>query len=336
MKHALMALQAVAEEVRQDLKYADEEVSVLHDDVVRLTDELKETEVELVRAGQNQVAQRSKLAEIERELEDLRTQAADREPPPKSQTDTVEIVKWLAGRDTGLSSQAIATATIAGRVVSTDYPHDSGDFGRCYRLLKAHPCCEEGIALLEKDGGPVWAALIEAWGRLELLYEEVIASLQEGCPPFKKPTPERAQYEAAQRAFSVAIKDVIAGAGRKQGEGIEDDAQYRAWVDDRPVTECGKNHYNTWAYDGQTVRGSDLREAMVAFPDRSWRWEKVVPVHTDETGRDAKGRFMRGSGRAFERDGDPALSLVTDAPRGDAPLDPGSLMSDAVTGAASE
>lgn len=49
-------------------------------------------------------------------------------------------MRWAAGGDTGSSSKAIMQ-TMMGEPPSDGwcYPHDGGDFGRCYRLLAIIP-----------------------------------------------------------------------------------------------------------------------------------------------------------------------------------------------------
>lgn len=51
----------------------------------------------------------------------------------------------------------------------SDYPHDSGDFGRCHRLLEAVP---EFMVRIEEmaQRSPQWAALVEHWDELTKLY----------------------------------------------------------------------------------------------------------------------------------------------------------------------
>ena len=83
------------------------------------------------------------------------------------------VLKWLGGRDTGLSSKAIAL-TFLGHPpdrASTSYPHDSNDFGRCYRLIKLAPEARSAVDALGANHGPYWKALAAERDRLTALYE---------------------------------------------------------------------------------------------------------------------------------------------------------------------
>lgn len=80
--------------------------------------------------------------------------------------------QWAAGRDTGTSS-----LTIYGALTGTpsphdrsDVPHDSADFGRCYRLLKLFPEWRNRLGEVAKKHSK-WRGLADAWGELETLYE---------------------------------------------------------------------------------------------------------------------------------------------------------------------
>jgi hypothetical protein len=86
-------------------------------------------------------------------------------PPPGTPEE------WLAGDDTGISSLTIYSVMTGVRVSRTGIPHDSDDFGRCYRLLKLFP--EWRARLTEvADRYPEWRGLVSVWGELEALYEQ--------------------------------------------------------------------------------------------------------------------------------------------------------------------
>ena len=78
------------------------------------------------------------------------------------------LAEWFASRDTGLSSKAIALYLSAG-VNTGNVPHDSADFGRCYRLLK-HMGWENRISEMANASGR-WAVLVEIWPALVAAYE---------------------------------------------------------------------------------------------------------------------------------------------------------------------
>jgi len=58
-------------------------------------------------------------------------------------------LEWLHGLDTGVSSETIYSVMTGHNVLTCgegDAPHDPGDFGRCYRLLKLFPEWRERLA----------------------------------------------------------------------------------------------------------------------------------------------------------------------------------------------
>jgi len=79
-----------------------------------------------------------------------------------------KLAEWFAGNDTGLSSEALALFLAAG-VPSQRTPSDSGDFGRCFRLLK-HMGWESRIGEAAAASGQ-WAALVEIWPAITAAYE---------------------------------------------------------------------------------------------------------------------------------------------------------------------
>lgn len=82
------------------------------------------------------------------------------------------LIAWLVSSDTGISSKAIVaqmTGTKSGDDGWGDHPHDSDDFGRCYRLLEAVPEFRERIGEMAARS-PEWKALVKRWDRLSDLY----------------------------------------------------------------------------------------------------------------------------------------------------------------------
>jgi hypothetical protein len=78
---------------------------------------------------------------------------------------------WLASRHVGLSSSALAAATLG--VVgdqSPHFPHDVDDFSRCVFLWNTEPETKNGLALLASVSGP-WKRLADHWQQLLDLYE---------------------------------------------------------------------------------------------------------------------------------------------------------------------
>lgn len=88
-------------------------------------------------------------------------------------TDMGKVAEWLIGGDTGVSSKAIVKhmAGIGGqKSLGWDYPHDSDDFGRCYRLLALFPKWRERMPEMAVHSA-MWGALGRAWPELTALYE---------------------------------------------------------------------------------------------------------------------------------------------------------------------
>ena len=80
------------------------------------------------------------------------------------------ILEWLGGDDTGSSSKAIALTALRKMPKEPSYPSDGDDFGRCYRLLQSAPEARRGLDQLEREGGPVWRALVPRWREIEAAY----------------------------------------------------------------------------------------------------------------------------------------------------------------------
>ena len=83
--------------------------------------------------------------------------------------------RWLLGTDTGVSSITMFSEMIdkadlrleaLSRIRDPDIPHDSSDFGRCYRLLQKFPEFGKRWAkLVEKH--PAWRLYADNWSTLE-------------------------------------------------------------------------------------------------------------------------------------------------------------------------
>jgi hypothetical protein len=80
--------------------------------------------------------------------------------------------KWLAGPDTGTSSQALWRVMMNAELPEhvPVVPHDADDFGRAQRLLMAIPGWRARIG--EMYESPKWEPLVEHWDELEKLYNE--------------------------------------------------------------------------------------------------------------------------------------------------------------------
>lgn len=73
-----------------------------------------------------------------------------------------KLARWLAGRDTGASSKAIALFMSAG-VETGETPSDPADLGRCLRLLELFP--EWKPRMSEMQGG-FWPTFARHWDEM--------------------------------------------------------------------------------------------------------------------------------------------------------------------------
>jgi len=88
-----------------------------------------------------------------------------------------KLLEWFCAGDVGESSKAIVFVMCDLSHVDilkqswSPYPHDSGDFGRCYKLLKIFPEWKERILEMECLG-EIWRRIALEWKELEKLYEQ--------------------------------------------------------------------------------------------------------------------------------------------------------------------
>lgn len=80
-----------------------------------------------------------------------------------------EVLNWLLDGEVGVSSEAIANRVVGKLVGAFDTPCDAGDFGRCYKMLKACPSVD--IKCM-KGFNRIWDNLVDAWSELTSLYED--------------------------------------------------------------------------------------------------------------------------------------------------------------------
>ena len=87
--------------------------------------------------------------------------------------------RFIAGPDCGISASTIILALTGRRVRALagggipwpSTPHDSGDLGRCLRLLDACPQFRERLPEVAEKY-PKWTLLVAAWNELEAIYAE--------------------------------------------------------------------------------------------------------------------------------------------------------------------
>jgi hypothetical protein len=84
-----------------------------------------------------------------------------------------KIARWAVSNDTGMSSQFLAACALGDPdLAEISYPHDNGDFGRCYRLTRLLDTTEMTDALTLAAGcSQKWAAIAVNWDKLCALYE---------------------------------------------------------------------------------------------------------------------------------------------------------------------
>lgn len=95
---------------------------------------------------------------------------------PSDTTPLQRAARWLLSDDAGLSSEALCRHMLGFPCDNEDWgypvPHDTGDLGRCLRLLKLIPEWAPRMPEMAQRGRH-WAALVAEWDRLtELMVEE--------------------------------------------------------------------------------------------------------------------------------------------------------------------
>lgn len=80
-----------------------------------------------------------------------------------------QLIEWLLSDDTGISSKNIIRRYLNMPIEPFGWPHDSDDFGRCYRMLK---CCPLIKVSIMTNVDKIWADLVDKWQELSRLHEE--------------------------------------------------------------------------------------------------------------------------------------------------------------------
>lgn len=79
---------------------------------------------------------------------------------------------WLAGGDSGMSSEAIVHHML-GMECDGSYPHDPADLGRCLRMLELFPEWKPRIAEMAVYS-KAWKTLANRWDALSALMSEEV------------------------------------------------------------------------------------------------------------------------------------------------------------------
>lgn len=76
---------------------------------------------------------------------------------------------WLLTGRVGVSAKAICAAALGVDYehMEYDYPRDLDDFNRCLLMIEATGA---DITVM-KDKGPIWAAYVRQWSKLQSLFE---------------------------------------------------------------------------------------------------------------------------------------------------------------------
>ena len=87
-----------------------------------------------------------------------------------------EVLKWFVQGETGISSEALASAVCDIEPDKTwakfgNHPGDPDDFKRCVKFLDAVPEARQHMGKVAKLS-KVWARLVEHWDELESLFRE--------------------------------------------------------------------------------------------------------------------------------------------------------------------
>lgn len=140
-----------------------------------------------------------------------------------------KAVSWLFGGDTGTSSQAICSFMLLGKVTGYGWgPADSGDFGRCHRLLECVPAFRKRLPEMVSAGGD-WAKLIPVWDELTALYVG------------KKDRELHDRIKVLTRAPSVRTsgprtpRTPHLASGEHRAWGLSGDGPYEVWKDPDPT-----------------------------------------------------------------------------------------------------
>lgn len=102
----------------------------------------------------------------------LRAHSAEIAGALAAQTTERRALLWLAGRDSGLSSQAIAYHML-GLSSNGNYPLDPSDLGRCLRMLELFPEWKPRISEMASYS-KCWAGLCARWDALAAMMADEV------------------------------------------------------------------------------------------------------------------------------------------------------------------
>lgn len=84
----------------------------------------------------------------------------------------LELTEWLAGDDTGISSETIVKVALGIKKGRWGFnpPRDPSDFGRCYRLVVRFPYLRESFGKVGEDC-PSFKPILDNWDELCGMYD---------------------------------------------------------------------------------------------------------------------------------------------------------------------
>jgi len=114
---------------------------------------------------------KQRIIELKAEVENLKEYLSSSSRREGKTIEELDWYRWYRGGDSGLSSETIFQVMTGIPVKWTSTPMDSGDFGRCSRLLDRFPKWRDRLGEVSEQF-PEWKLLIDNWSKLELLYEK--------------------------------------------------------------------------------------------------------------------------------------------------------------------
>lgn len=78
---------------------------------------------------------------------------------------------WMENGERGISSEAMYYFFLKKIPVGNSWPHDPGDFNRCYKLIEAVPQWKHSFYLLEREG-ETWKNIVNNWDLLSKMLIE--------------------------------------------------------------------------------------------------------------------------------------------------------------------
>jgi hypothetical protein len=117
-------------------------------------------------------------------------------------------LQWALGNDTGISSCTLIRVQFgleADKKWGPDIPHDAGDFGRCYRLIKSVEGMTNPVEAAA-NAYPFWRPMADAWLELTVLYEDMLRASMQAEPEFDPREPVTFNIRRLEKDPTVVAK----------------------------------------------------------------------------------------------------------------------------------